>query len=77
MVQRLERGGMIERRADPLDARAQLVYPTPRSRLLESMVRRAWASLDEILIAELGSGDALRLQKLAGAATRVLERSQD
>ena len=75
MLQRLERGGMVERRANPLDARARLVHPTPRSRMLESMVRRAWASLDELLIAELGSADALKLQKLARTATLALGAS--
>ncbi len=73
MVQRLERGGMVERRPDPVDARAHLVFPTARSRLLESMVRRAWTSLDEMLIDQMGSGDALRLQKLAAAAMRILD----
>ena len=72
MLQRLERGGLIERRADPHDARAQLVYPTPRSRLLESMVRRVWTSLDELLIDRLGGADALKLQKLAAAAVLAL-----
>lgn len=77
MVQRLERGGMVERRIDPADGRGQLIHPTPRSRLLESVVRRAWASLDEALVSALGNGDALRLQRLAGQATDVLrERPQ-
>jgi MarR family transcriptional regulator, organic hydroperoxide resistance regulator len=75
MVQRLERGGMIERRTDPVDGRAQLVHPTPRSRLLESMVRRAWASLDELMMNELGSSDAVKLQKLAMRALGALEPS--
>jgi DNA-binding MarR family transcriptional regulator len=34
MVQRLERGGMLERRPDPQDGRGQLIFPTPRSGLL-------------------------------------------
>lgn len=68
MVQRLERAGMVERRSTPLDGRAQLVHPTPRSRLLESMVRRAWASFDEMLISALGDVEARKLQKLAAAA---------
>ena len=72
MVQRLERGGMIERRADPVDGRAQLVHPTPRSRLLESMVRRTWASLDELLIEALGDADSVKLQRLAARAEMAL-----
>jgi MarR family transcriptional regulator, organic hydroperoxide resistance regulator len=72
MLQRLERGGMIERRADPHDGRVVLVFPTPRSRMLEGTVRRAWASLDERLIDALGDTDAVKLQKLARAAAIVL-----
>jgi DNA-binding MarR family transcriptional regulator len=76
MLQRLERGGMIERRADPHDARVTLVYPTPRSRLLEGTVRRVWTSLDEQLIDALGDGAAARLQRLARAAATVLARGE-
>lgn len=64
MVHRLERGGLVDRRRDPDDARASLVYPTPRARLLEAMVRRAWGDLDAMVIAALGPGDADRLRTL-------------
>lgn len=73
MLQRLERGGMIERRPDPHDGRAMLVHPAPRSRLIEPTVRRAWASLDETLIAALGDSDAARLQRLAHRAVLALD----
>lgn len=76
MLQRLERGGMIERKADPHDGRVMLAYPTPRSRLLEGTVRRAWAALDEQLIDALGDADAVRLQKLARAAAAALARDE-
>ncbi len=75
MVQRLERAGMVERRASPLDRRAQLVHPTPRSRLLEGMVRRAWSSLDELLVSALGDVEARKLQKLAAQAVVTLNES--
>jgi MarR family transcriptional regulator, organic hydroperoxide resistance regulator len=77
MVQRLERSGMIERRADPHDGRVMLVFSTPRSRMLEATVRRAWASLDEQLIDALGDADAVRLQKLARAAAAALLRENE
>ena len=77
MLQRLERGGMIERRTDPHDRRVMQVHPTPRSRLLEGIVKRAWASLDEQLIDALGNGDAVRLQKLARTATVALGETRD
>jgi len=73
MVQRLERGGMIERRRDPHDGRGMLVYPAPRSRLLESTVRRAWSAVDQVMIEALGDADAARLRKLATTAVAALE----
>lgn len=49
MVMRLERSGLVERRNDPVDARATLVLPTQRSRLLEPHVRRIWQEMEAIL----------------------------
>lgn len=72
MLQRLERGGMIERRPDPHDARSMLVHPTSRSRLLEGTVRRAWDEVDELLEAALGAPDVVRLQRLAATAAAAL-----
>jgi DNA-binding MarR family transcriptional regulator len=76
MVQRLERGGMIERRPDPHDGRVMLVYPAPRSRLLESTVRRAWSEVDEMVIQALGDPDATKLRRLAAAAAEALTKKQ-
>ncbi len=73
MLQRLERSGMVERRTDPHDARALHVHPTPRSRLLEGTVRRAWAELDGVLVGELGEEGAERLRQLATAGATALK----
>lgn len=73
MVQRLERSGLVERRRDPHDARLLRIHPTPRSRLLEATVRRAWSDVDARLLEALGEGDAERLRKLLDAAQRVLK----
>ena len=75
MVQRLERGGMIERRPDPHDGRVMLVYPAPRSRLLESTIRRAWSTVDEVIVAALGDADSARLRRLAASAAAALQQS--
>ncbi len=72
MLQRLERSGMVERRPDGADGRVLRVYPTPRSRLLEGSVRRAWAELDQRIIGELGEADAERLRRLARGAANAL-----
>ncbi len=71
MLQRLEKSGLIERRADRHDGRVLRVHPTPRSRLIEPAVRRAWDQLDEMMVEALG-GDAGRLQRLARAASVAL-----
>jgi DNA-binding MarR family transcriptional regulator len=76
MVQRLERSGLVERRRDPHDARVLRIHPTPRSRLLESTVRRAWTDVDTLLIQSLGDAEGERLRKLADAATRALREKR-
>jgi len=72
MLQRLERSGMIERRRDPHDARVVHVHATPRSRLLESSVRRAWMAIDERVIAQLGERESRDLRRLAIAAAAAI-----
>ncbi len=71
MAQRLEKSGLIERRADRHDGRVLRVHPTPRSRLIEPAVRRAWDQLDEMMVGALGS-DADRLKRLARTAMAAL-----
>jgi DNA-binding MarR family transcriptional regulator len=46
LVRRLERDGLVERRADPSDGRASLVYLTSRSRAFEPIVAEVLADLD-------------------------------
>lgn len=75
MAQRLERSGMVERRRDPHDARALRIYPTPRSRLLEGAVRRAWSDVDALLLEALGAPAAEQLRRLAEAAATVLREA--
>ena len=75
MVQRLERSGLIERRKDPHDARVLRVHPTPRSRLLEGTVRRAWSDVDATLVEALGEAEGERLRRLAEAATAALREN--
>jgi DNA-binding MarR family transcriptional regulator len=74
MVHRLERSGLLERRADPDDGRVVRIHPTARSRMLEMLVRRCWSELDAELITALGSGGAEELRRLAAEAARALRR---
>ena len=72
MVHRLERGGLVERRRDADDSRVLHIYATPRARLLEVNVRRAWAELDNALVESLGAAEAEKLVRLEGRARRAL-----
>ena len=68
MVRRLERGGLVERRRDPDDARVMRIYSTPRARLLEVIVRRVWSELENELTAALGAAGAAELSHLLQVA---------
>jgi MarR family transcriptional regulator for hemolysin len=46
MARALERDGLIERRPDPSDARATLIFLTPRARRLAPVAERVLAELD-------------------------------
>jgi DNA-binding MarR family transcriptional regulator len=72
MVGLLERDGLVERRADPSDGRASLVFLTERARRFRPVAEAALAELDRLVIETMGersrdeAREALRL--LAGLA---------
>lgn len=49
MVRRLERDGLVERRADPSDGRASLIFLTARSRAFEPIAADVVAELDRFV----------------------------
>jgi DNA-binding MarR family transcriptional regulator len=49
MVRRLERDGLVERRSDPEDGRASLVYLTARSRSFEPVAERVLGEIDALV----------------------------
>jgi DNA-binding MarR family transcriptional regulator len=72
LVTRLERRGLLERRADGRDARVQHVHLTPAG---EKLIRRMVAAHDRWLIAmtaELGQQSMLGLHRSLGALRDVL-----
>ena len=55
LVRRLERDGLVERRPDPSDARASLIYLTPRSRRFEPVAAATLADLNRLVRTRLSS----------------------
>jgi DNA-binding MarR family transcriptional regulator len=49
MVRRLERDGLVERRADPHDGRASLIFLTARSRSFAPVAEQALGELDRLV----------------------------
>ena len=66
MITQLERDGLVERRADPGDGRATLIYLTERARRFEPVAANVLAELDRLVKRRLGADrvaalkDALR-----------------
>ena len=48
LVRRLERDGLVERRADARDGRASLIFLTPRSRAFQPVAGAVLAELDRL-----------------------------
>lgn len=70
LVRRLERDGLVERRPDPQDGRASLVYLTSRSRAFEPVAATVLAELDRL--ARGGLGDE-RIAELKPALRELLD----
>ena len=64
MLQRMERARLIERRADPEDARVSLVYLTALGRSLERPVLDVWKQLEAQTVAGLSLTEQTLLHRL-------------
>lgn len=63
MARALEADGLIERRPDPSDARATLVYLTERARRFQPVAERVLADLDARVVAATGVDDRASLRR--------------
>jgi DNA-binding MarR family transcriptional regulator len=70
LVRRLERDGLVERRPDPTDGRAAVVFLTPRSRGFEPVAAEVLAELDLLARARL---DDEGVDALKTALRKVLD----
>ena len=70
LVRRLERDGLVERRPDPVDARASRIFLTARSRRFEPVAAATLADLRRRARRRLGSG---RIGELEQALRELLK----
>ena len=68
MVRLLERDGLVERRADPRDGRASLVFLTERARSFRPVAEATLAELDRLVVGTLST----RRRDEVQAALRML-----
>lgn len=73
MLRRLEACGLVERRADPQDARSLRVYLTPRGWALEGPVARCWEQAERKLLAGMSTGDRRAFRTLLYRVRRNLD----
>ena len=64
MLRRLEACGLVDRRADPEDARSLRVYLTGEGRALEEPVSRCWERAEQTLLAGMSARDPQTFRKL-------------
>jgi DNA-binding MarR family transcriptional regulator len=69
LVRRLERDGLVERRADPDDGRASLIYLTTRSRAFAPVAAHALADVHALVGQRLS---ARRIEELEAALRELL-----
>jgi MarR family transcriptional regulator, organic hydroperoxide resistance regulator len=73
MVRRLEACGLVERRADPEDARGLRVYLTPQGRALEEPVVRCWERAEGTVLSGMNAGDRQTFRTLLNRVRRNLD----
>lgn len=74
LVRRLEREGLVERRADPADARASVIFLTARSRAFEPVAAGVLAELDRLVRAGL---DGEQVEELKTALRELLQLGRE
>ena len=74
LVRRLERDGLVERRPDPSDGRASVIFLTERSRAFEPVVAETLAELDRFVRLRLDAG---RVDELSASLRALLDLGHD
>jgi DNA-binding MarR family transcriptional regulator len=74
MVQRLEKGGFLERRPDPKDQRLSRVYLTEDGHRIRSEVEAVWDEMEEETFAGLSHAEKVQLAKMLSQVRENLVR---
>jgi DNA-binding MarR family transcriptional regulator len=74
LVRRLAREGLVERRADPADARASLIFLTARSRAFEPVAAGVLGELDRLVRARF---DGEQVEELKAALRELLQLGRE
>jgi DNA-binding MarR family transcriptional regulator len=75
MLQRMERGGFVERRPDPEDQRVSRVFLTPKGRRLERHLRVAMARYTGRVLEAMSEEDRRELDRLLGTMADNIARA--
>ena len=75
MLQRMEKSGLIVRRADEADQRLTRVYLTDEGRALEDQMRETFASYISQVFDSMSVGDRRDLERLLGIVAENTERA--
>jgi DNA-binding MarR family transcriptional regulator len=73
MLRRLESCGLVERRADPEDARSVRVYLTGRGGALQDPVLRCWEQAERTVLAGMNARDQQTFRRLLDRVKSNLE----
>jgi DNA-binding MarR family transcriptional regulator len=74
LLDRLERAGLVERRADDQDRRVNRIFATAQARALQPVLDRAMDEVNDSFLAEFASGEAARLREQLARLGKVAER---
>lgn len=74
LLDRLERAGLIERRADDQDRRVNRIFATAQARKLQPALDRAMDEVDAAFLADFGPAEAVRLRGQLAQLGKVADR---
>jgi MarR family transcriptional regulator, organic hydroperoxide resistance regulator len=75
LIDRLERAGLVERRADDQDRRVNRIFATAQARALQPALDRAMDQVNDSFLAEFAPDEAMRLRQELARLGKVADRA--